>query len=198
MNQPVFQPVIHPKEQAPLDVQYTKDHIQHPNVEIGDYTYGIPAIRWLLGEEKVRIGKFVSIAHNVNILMAGNHALNVVSSYPFARMKNKYPKAQGKCPVAKGDVNIGNDVWIGMGALILSGVTIGDGAIIGARAVVAKDIPPYGIAVGNPAEVVKKRFDNKTVEMLLRVQWWDWDEEKIRRNADVLSGTDVSKIEECV
>ena len=92
---------------------------------------------------------------------------------------------------------IGNDVWIGTGAKILSGVTIGDGAVIGAYSVVAKNVSPYTIAVGNPAREIKKRFDESTIQNLMKLKWWDWDIDKIRRNVSALSSVEVEKIFEC-
>jgi len=180
------------------DFYYTKDCFNHPNVEIGDYTYGRPSIRWLIGTEKVTIGKFCSIAGNVQFFISGNHPIDTVSCYPFPALKSEWPGAQGECPLAKGDLTIGNDVWIGTQAVIMSGITIGDGAIIGARAVVAKDVAPYSIVVGNPAKEVRKRFDDETIEMLLDVQWWNWPDEKIRRNIDVITSRDIWKIKDCV
>ena len=193
-------PLLRPPSQSAAvpDFYYTRDKIKHPKVEVGAFTYGLPTIRWLIGEEKVKIGKFVSFAANVEILMNGNHPIDTVSCYPFAALKDKWPGAVGKCPIAKGDVVIGNDVWVGKDVTILSGVTIGDGAVIGAGAVVAKDVEPYGIAVGNPARVARKRFDDETIAMLLEVKWWDWPEEKLQRNAHILSGKDIWKIKECV
>ncbi len=176
---------------------FTKRHFTRPDIEVGDYTYGKPTIRWLHDGKKVVIGKFCSIAPEVELFVGGNHRPDFVTTYPFAALPTDWPNAKGKTPVSKGDIIIGNDVWIGTGAKILSGVTIGDGAVVGAFAVVAKDVPPYGIAVGNPARSVKKRFDEKTIERLLALKWWNWDEAKIRRNVAVLSSPDIEKIFEC-
>ncbi|MCD6035527.1 MAG: vat [Rickettsiales bacterium] len=176
---------------------YLKDQIKHPRVLIGDYTYGNATIRWLLGTDRVIFGKFTSLAENIEILMSGNHRTDWVSTYPFAALKSTWPKAEGKLPVSKGDVVIGSDVWIGRGVTIMSGVTIGDGAVIGACSVVAKDIPPYTIAVGNPARPIRKRFDDETIRRLLELKWWDWPIEKIQRNADILSSSNIEKIFTC-
>jgi virginiamycin A acetyltransferase len=103
--------------------------------------------------------------------------------------------------VNKGDTVIGNDVWIGLEALIISGITIGDGALIGARAVVTKDVFPYAIVGGNPAKKIRKRFDDKTIKDLLEIKWWDWDAEKIFRNTDIICSADVKNVKklcECV
>jgi acetyltransferase-like isoleucine patch superfamily enzyme len=176
---------------------YTKDVIKHPNVTIGDFTYGNPQIRWLIGQEKIEIGKFCSFAGDVSIYMSGNHPIDTVSCYPFPGLKDMWPGAQGHCPIARGDVVIGNDVWVGWGAKIMSGVTIGDGAVIGAHSIVAKDVEPYAIAVGSPCREVKKRFDDKTIAMLQEVKWWDWSEEKIQRNIGVITSKDIWKIKDC-
>lgn len=177
--------------------RYMKDQIKHPNVTIGEYSYGTPQIRWLIGKERVSIGKFCSFSPGVQILMSGNHPIDTVSSYPFASLKDLWPGALGECPTAKGDVQIGHDVWVGLDAVILSGVTVGDGAVIAAKAVVTKDVPPYAIAAGNPARIVKYRFDEDTIQMLLEVQWWHWPEEKIRRHIHIITGTDIWKLKEC-
>jgi acetyltransferase-like isoleucine patch superfamily enzyme len=195
----IFKPVNTGSESTSVpNFRYMKDQIKHPNVTIGDYSYGTPQIRWLIGKERITIGRFCSFSPGVQILVSGNHNIDTVSSYPFQSLTDLWPGALGTCPNAKGDVHIGHDVWIGLDATILSGVTIGHGAVIGTKAVVAKDVPPYAIVVGNPARIVKYRFDEATIKMLLDVQWWDWDPEKIRRNIAVITGTDIWKLKECV
>lgn len=141
-------------------------------------------------KEKLIIGKFCSIAKGVEFMMNGaNHCMKGVSCYPFYIFKgwDHIPWPKQKLNI-KGDTVIGNDVWIGQNAVILPGVKIGDGAIIGAYTVVAKDIPPYSIAVGNPARVVKKRFSKKVINHLLKIKWWDWPIEKIEKNVHILTG----------
>ena len=166
---------------------------QKANIKIGDYTYGRPTVRWLTPDVTLTIGKFCSIAPDVTFFMGGNHRPDWVSTYPFPVLKSDWPKASGRTPVTKGNVTVGNDVWIGVEALIMSGVTIGDGAVIGARAVVAKDVPPYSIVVGNPAREVRKRFDEITIARLLEIQWWNWDEEKIRAHAHMLCSNNLDQ-----
>jgi virginiamycin A acetyltransferase len=118
-----------------------------------------------------------------------------VSSYPFAIFGDDWAHAmEGKTYPQKGDIVIGNDVWIGYQATILSGVTVGHGAIIGSKSVVASDVPPYSIVAGNPARIIRKRFDEETIEKLLALAWWDWDLEKITKNVAHLTGNDVSKL----
>ena len=180
-----------------LNFFYTKKAINHPQVSVGDYSYGIPSILWLIPGSNVVIGKFCSIAPGVEILVGGNHRPDYVTTYPFAALPTDWPGATGETPVSKGDIVIGNDVWIGTGAKILSGVTIGDGAVIGAYSVVAKNVAPYTIAVGNPAREIKKRFDESTIQYLLELKWWDWDIDKIHRNVSALSSVEVEKIFEC-
>ncbi len=141
-------------------------------------------------KEKLIIGKFCAIAQGVEILMNGaNHCMNGASTYPFYIFNGwglrKWPRQK---LTIKGDTIIGNDVWIGQHAVILPGVKIGDGAIIGAYAVVAKDIPPYTVAVGNPAKVVKKRFSDKVIKHLLKIKWWNWSPAKVQKNLKTITG----------
>ncbi|XQP55608.1 MAG: CatB-related O-acetyltransferase [Mycoplasmoidaceae bacterium] len=140
-------------------------------------------------KEKLIIGKFCAIAQGVEFMMNGaNHCMNGASTYPFYIFKgwDHKPWPQQKLTI-KGDTVIGNDVWIGQKAVILPGVKIGDGAIIGAYTIVGSDIPPYSIAVGNPARVVKKRFSQKVINHLLKVKWWNWPIKKIKNKLDVIT-----------
>ncbi len=172
---------------------FTKKLIKHPQVSIGDYTYGNPRIHWLMPGQLVIIGKFCSIAPAVELIVGGNHRPDFITTYPFAALPTDWPGAKGKTPISKGDIVIGNDVWIGQGAKILSGVTVGDGAVIGAYAIVAKDVAPYAIVVGNPAKEIKKRFDDETIYRLLAVKWWDWDIANIHRLTPLLSSNDIEQ-----
>jgi virginiamycin A acetyltransferase len=146
--------------------------------------------------DKLHIGKFCMIASGAEFIMNGaNHLVNAVSSYPFAIFGDDWAHAmEGKTYPQKGDIVIGNDVWIGYQATILSGVTVGHGAIIGSKSVVASDVPPYSIVAGNPARIIRKRFDEETIEKLLALAWWDWDLEKITTHVAHLTGNDVSKL----
>ncbi len=167
---------------------YTRDALAGKGYDIGEHTYGRPRVHaW--GEEKatLKIGRFCSIARHVSILLGGNHPTRRVSTYPFASLKERWPQAAGPVSFSKGDVVIGNDVWIGEGAVILSGVNIGDGAVIGAHAVVTKSVEPYAIVGGNPAQFIRKRFDEQTITRLLAIKWWDWPVEKISRFVDLIS-----------
>lgn len=164
--------------------------------DVGDYTYGVPRVRWWGEPARLRIGKFCSIADDVRIFLGGNHRVDWVSTYPFTAFADRWPKAQDiqGHPTTGGDVTIGNDVWIASTVLILSGVTIGDGAAIGSGAVVTRDVEPYSIVVGNPAREIAKRFDDDTIQFLLELRWWDWPEEKIRRHVDILCSTDIVRL----
>ncbi|MGC4117547.1 MAG: CatB-related O-acetyltransferase [Myxococcales bacterium] len=125
-----------------------------------------------------------------------NHKLTGLTTFPFSIFGNGWEKVlpkPGELPF-KGDTVIGNDVWIGYDALLMPGVKVGDGAIIASRAVVTRDVPPYAVVGGNPAEVVKKRFDDATVEKLLALRWWDWDAAKITRNLELLVAADVDAL----
>ena len=166
---------------------------------VGKHTYGAERInveRWdsnFNPRNKVTIGNFCSIAINVTIITNGNHKYHRVSTYPFGELgwienSNIVGNAYGK-----GDIVIGNDVWIDEGVTILSGVTIGDGAILGAHAVVSKDVPPYAIAVGNPAKVVKYRFDQDTIDQLLQIKWWDWEDHDIKEALPLILKDDNCK-----
>lgn len=158
-------------------------------ITLGDHTYGEPTIVFDDQGSVCRIGNYCSIAGDVTIFLGGEHRIDTVASYPFYE-RDGIPSAPNA--YAKGDVTIGSDVWIGQGVTILSGVTIGDGAVIGACALVARDVPPYAVAVGNPARVVCYRFSKRQIAQLLDLKWWDWDRQRIEANAGLLSGTDVN------
>jgi virginiamycin A acetyltransferase len=146
--------------------------------------------------DKLIIGKFCMIASDVKFIMNGaNHLTNALTSYPFAIFGNGWENAmEGKEYPQKGDITIGNDVWIGYNATIMAGVTIGDGAIIAANATVVKDVAPYSIVGGNPAMEIKKRFSTDTIAKLLVLKWWDWDIEKITNNIQNLTDHNIDKI----
>lgn len=170
-------------------MNYTKQAL--PSCNIGDYTYGTPRVAGL-GEAELTIGKFCSIAEGVVIFVSGEHRTEWISTYPFSAA----PEWEA-CPIhskSKGNVAIGNDVWIGFEAVILSGVTIGDGACIGARSVVARDVAPYTIVAGNPARLIRKRFDDETIEALLQLKWWDWSFERIKSVVPILLSPNIKEL----
>ena len=136
------------------------------------------------------------IASDVKFIMNGaNHLTDALTTYPFAIFGNGWEDAMnGKSYPNKGDIHIGNDVWIGYNATIMAGVTIGDGAIIATNSTVIKDVEPYSIVGGNPAQEIKKRFSKEVITKLLELKWWDWDIEKITRNLKHLTANEIGNI----
>ena len=143
--------------------------------------------------DKLIIGKFCMIASNPTFIMNGaNHLTDAISTYPFAIFGNGWEEAmKGKTYPQKGDIRIGNDVWIGYNVTIMAGVTIGDGAIIATNSTVTRDVAPYSIVGGNPAIEIKKRFSEEKIRQLLELQWWNWSLDKITANLPYLTGNDV-------
>lgn len=162
----------------------------------GEYSYAQPITVRSWGEgANYSVGKFCSIADEVTIFLGGNHRTDWVSTYPFPAFGRNFPEAIGieGHPSTKGNVVICNDVWIGSHATILSGVTIGDGAVVGAYSVVAKDVPPYAVVAGNPARIIRYRFNEKIIKQLLALQWWHWPIEKIRKSVYLLCSDNIEK-----
>jgi acetyltransferase-like isoleucine patch superfamily enzyme len=159
---------------------YTKE-LLGDRYQIGDHTYGKPKVVSRGEGASLKIGKYCSIATGVTIFLGSEHRVDWVSTYPFPYLWKEARSIQGH-PATKGDVVIGNDVWIGYATTILSGVTIGDGAAIGACSLVTKDIPPYAIAAGNPVQILRYRFDEETIGRLLKIRWWDWPDQRVREN----------------
>jgi acetyltransferase-like isoleucine patch superfamily enzyme len=155
------------------------------NVTIGKHTYGVVKgvnkTYQIRPGESITIGKFCSIAPGVKLMSGGEHRTDLVSTYP---LKTLLSKADGinYDATTKGPLRIVNDVWIGFGALVLSGVTVGDGAVIGAMSVVTTDVPPYAVVAGNPARIVRYRFTPEQIQSLLKIAWWDWNDDEIIRN----------------
>ena len=186
---------------------FLKNIVKNPNIIVGDYTYyddfedvenfekNVKYHFDFVGD-KLIIGKFCMIASDVKFIMNGaNHLTNALTTYPFAIFGNGWEKAMdGKSYPQKGDINIGNDVWIGYNATIMAGVTIGDGAIIATNSTVIKDVEPYSIVGGNPAAEIKKRFSAETISKLLELKWWNWDIEKITANLQCLTDADIEKL----
>jgi acetyltransferase-like isoleucine patch superfamily enzyme len=161
------------------------------HISIGRFTYGFENINIMQWNEgaNLKIGAFCSLATNINILLGGNHRTDWITTFPFGHIYQDQIGCQDIIghPSTKGDVVIGNDVWIGSGVTIMSGVHIGDGAVISANACVAKDVSPYCIAGGNPATLLKQRFDDDIIDILLQLKWWDLPLENIKNIAKVLS-----------
>ena len=174
-------------------------NVKKSRILIGKYTYGyktLNIIEYGNGTD-LYIGKFTSIGPGVKIFLdSGGHSTSLISSYPFQNLyKNifdgqKYYITNGK---NKGDVHIGNDVWLGMDVLILNGVKISDGAIIGANSVVTKDVKPYEFVAGNPATHKKYRFDKEIIELLLKLKWWDLDDQRIKEIMPILASQPSKK-----
>ena len=152
---------------------FTNQDEDYSGYKIGDFTYGKPHILSWNTETRLTIGKFCSIADDVTILLGGEHRTDWITTYPFNVVFDNAKIYEGH-PSTKGDVVIGNDVWIGYGSTILSGVVIGDGAVIAAKSVITKNVPPYSIVGGDPAKLIKYRFPETVIAKLLEISWWDW------------------------
>ncbi len=198
---------VHPIEKR-KSICFIKNVITKPNIIVGDYTYyddpdhpekfedNVLYNDDLLGD-KLIIGKFCVIASGVKFIMNGaNHKVNALTTYPFGLFGNGWNTGISdiKDLPVKGDTVIGNDVWIGMESIIMPGVNVGDGAIITPRSVVTEDVPPYTIVSGNPAVIIKKRFSDDVIKVLLDLKWWDWDIDKITKNIPILCNRDVEDI----
>ena len=186
---------------------FLKNIIKNPNIIVGDYTYyddfetvdnfekNVKYLFDFIGDQLI-IGKFCMIASDVTFIMNGaNHLSDALSTFPFAIFGGDWSNAmEGKAYPNKGNTVVGNDVWIGYGATIMPGVTIGDGAIIATKSVVTKDVEPYAIIGGNPAKEIRKRFSEDTIRKLLDLQWWDWPIEKITESVQGLTGNKIDDI----
>ncbi|SKA18076.1 Vat family streptogramin A O-acetyltransferase [Pantoea eucalypti] len=197
----------HPMEGFP-QVCFIKNRVKNPNIIIGDFTYyddpegaenfernvlyHFPFIG-----DKLIIGKFCAIAKGVQFIMNGaNHSMAGFSTYPFYIFGNGWEASQpqaGDLP-DKGDTVIGNDVWIGYQALIMPGIKIGNGAIISSRSVVTSDVPAYSIVGGNPARVIRQRFNDETLSIIEKLAWWDWPVEKITQNLPAIRSANVEAL----
>jgi chloramphenicol O-acetyltransferase type B len=163
---------------------------RYPEYEIGRGSYGDLNILWKNDDAIFKMGNYCSVAKGVQVFLGGEHRPDWVTTYPFTTVAKAFRAWPGH-PASKGSVTIGNDVWICHEALILSGVTIGDGAVIGARAVVSRDVPPYAIMSGNPAKPHGMRFAPEIVDRLLALKWWDWREDRISAALPLLMATDI-------
>lgn len=201
---------IYPRSQGHSTV-YLQNVVTDPSIEVGEYTIYDDFVHdprdfqrnnvlyhYPVNHERLVIGKFCSIACGAKFLFnSANHTLDSLSTYTFPIFFEEWGLPVENIPRAwdnKGDIVIGNDVWIGYEAVVMAGVTIGDGAIIGTRAVVTKDVPPYTIVGGVPAKPIRKRFDDETIERLLDLKWWDWPVEKIRRHLEDIQSRNLEKL----
>ena len=162
---------------------------KYPQFQIGRGTHYTPRI-YFAKFANLKVGAFSTFDPTVQIFLGGDHRYDWVTSNAIWNYLPGKACPEGH-PKTKGDVTIGNDAYIATEAVIMSGVTIGDGAVIGARALVSRDIPPYAVAVGNPARVVKKRFDEETISRLLKIRWWDWDDDRIRKAFPLMMSDDI-------
>lgn len=163
---------------------------------VGKYTYGDwKTHRYVANNSDLVIGNFCSIGKNVNIYLGGNHHLDWVTTYPFGHIHNNvFNTFDGSDhPTSKGDVTIGNDVWIGDNSVIMSGVKIGDGAVIANNSHIVKDVEPYSLVGGNPAKFIKYRFSKDQIEKLLFIKWWDWDDDKINKYCPLLCNKKIDE-----
>lgn len=206
-------PMVMPDGTVIRQVVHLNQVIDHPRIEIGEFSYYhnfeeladyagyLAPYLFPMSPEKLVIGKFVQLAHGVRIITSSaNHNMNGFSTYPFNNFmmtpetSREEILAMFDVPGKKGDTVIGNDVWIGMDAVIMPGVTIGDGAIVSARSVIVKDVEPYTIVGGNPATFLKKRFDDAIINALLKIKWWDWPIDKIEANLVHITGADIEAL----
>lgn len=190
--------IIYPRS-GDKEIVYLKEVITDPNITVGEYTFYNDFVNdpvmfeknnvlyhYPVNHDRLVIGKYCSLACGVRFLFnSANHSMESLSTYPFPVFYEEWgfdPKNVASAWNNKGDIMIGNDVWIGYEAVIMAGVTIGDGAIIGSRALVTKDVPPYTIVGGIPAKPIRKRFSEQTITSLLELKWWDWSKERIAKN----------------
>ena len=192
-------------------VGFLKPLVDHPQIEIGEFTYYddpdgpehfaercVGHLYPFVGDRLV-IGRFCALARGLQFVMNGaNHAMTGFSTFPFNIFGQGWEEGFDIDTIVsglKGDTIVGNDVWIGEKAVIMPGVSIGDGAIVAAHAVVTGPVRPYEIVGGNPAKPIRRRFDDETVERLLAIAWWDWPLETIARNLNAIRGSDIDALE---
>jgi virginiamycin A acetyltransferase len=202
--------IKHPMEGFP-QVCFIKNTVSNPNIVIGDYTYYDDPddsedfernvlYHYPFTGDRLVIGKFCALARGVKFIMNGaNHKISGISTYPFSIFGNGWERVlpgPGDLPY-KGDTVVGNDVWIGYDAIIMPGVTVGDGAIISSRSVVVGDVAPYTIVGGNPSRVIRTRFEADTIAALEAIAWWDWPIEKISQNLHLIVAGDVEALASC-
>lgn len=193
------------------EIVYLKDVITNPNITVGEFTtyndfVNDPTLfeknnvlyHYPINHDKLKIGKYCSLAYGVRFLFnSANHNMDSLSTYPFPLFYEQWGldrKDVSDSWSNKGNIVIGNDVWIGYEAVIMAGVTVGDGAIIGARALVTKDVSPYTIVGGIPAKPIKKRFSEQIISKLLEIEWWNWSEERIANNIKAIQSGNLDQL----
>lgn len=194
-------------------IVYLKNVVKDPNIIVGDFTIYNDFVHdpcdfeknnvlyhYPVNGDKLKIGKYCSIACGAKFMFtSGNHTMTSLASYSFPVFFEEWG-LEGKDITRawdnKGDITIGNDVWIGYEAVIMQGVTIGDGAVIATRAVVTKDVPPYTIVGGCPAKPIRKKFDEATIRQMLVLRWWDWPEEKVKKNIEWIQSGNIERLRE--
>ncbi len=210
-------PLMLPDGSVVDNLVYLNQVIDNPRINIGDFTYyhhfdkpedyGAALAPYLFpfSREKLTIGKFCQIAHGVKfITSSANHDMRGFSTYPFknftlmSAISFEEMNDLFDIPEQVKNTNIGNDVWVGMNAMIMPGVTIGDGAIIATNSVVTKDVAPYTVVGGNPAREIRKRFDAETINTLVKIAWWDLPVGIIQQNMDVISDGDIEALRELI
>lgn len=203
-----------PDDKSPMkgfpQVGYLKNYITSENITVGDYTYyddpqgperfeSNVLYHFPFIGDKLIIGKFCAIGKNVTFIMNGaNHKTSGFSTYPFQIFGQGWEKVMpeaGELPY-KGDTEVGHDVWIGLEATLMPGVKVGHGAIIASKSVVVTDVPAYSVVGGNPAKVIKYRFDESTISELLAIAWWNWSAEKITEHLEAIVGCDLMALRE--
>jgi acetyltransferase-like isoleucine patch superfamily enzyme len=165
--------------------QQEKFRQRYPHYEIGTATYGMPVVHDLNEGTTLKIGAYSSIGHNVQIFLGGHHRIDWVSSYPFPGFFEE-ARAIKDYGGSRGNVIVGSDVWLCANCSILSGVTVGHGAVVANGAMVTRDVPPYAVVAGNPAKIIKWRFDENTRLAMLEYAWWEWPESEIRQITHLL------------
>ena len=201
--------MINPNMRFPLKnterLCFLKNIIKSPNIIVGDFTYYDDPdnvenfmknvlYHFDFVGDKLIIGKFCQIATGVRFIMnGGNHAISGFSTFPFAAFGDEWSSVPLNSK-SKGDTIIGNDVWIGNSATIMPGIIIGDGAIIATNAVVTKDVDPFCVVGGNPAQLIRKRFHEDTIQALLKIKWWNWSIEEITKNANDIATGNIALI----
>lgn len=180
------------KKRAKPERSLAKFKRKYPHYVIGNNCYGLPIVKQSHPQAKLKIGSYCSIASNVQIFLGGGHRTDWISTYPFPAFYESASHIENYC-TTKGDVIIGNDVWLCANCIILSGVTIGDGAVVANGAIVTKDVPPYAIVGGNPAKLIRWRFDEPTRNAVQATAWWNWPEQEILSAVDMLCSEHIEE-----